>query len=252
MNRVRTIARAVTIALMGALVVAVTADGFAQSYAGLLGWAHEHGLSGWKADSFPFLSDAFVAVGELGLFLLALDGHRLTRKALAWVDLALPAGTAAVGWTVSLVFNVGRIQHGDLADRVTAAVPPVAAMVGLVILLRTLHRYVATPETNSWPVFTGPRVVFDPADEALMLRDATDPDDEADEDDAEPGEDLGPLVATARDHFADVIAMGATPSIRTLRRELRIGYPKAAAVAGVLDRSRPPINGHDPLVTADP
>jgi hypothetical protein len=150
----RTVARGATVVLMGAAVLIATGDGFAQSYAGLLGWAHEHRLHGWRADSFPLLVDLFVAIGEMGLFLLAIDGYKLTRRrALSWLDLALPAATATAGWGVSLAFNVGRIRGGTLADQVTAAVAPVAAMVGLLILLRTLHRYVNRPDTVSDTVF---------------------------------------------------------------------------------------------------
>lgn len=146
----RTAARGTTVVLMGAAVLIATGDGFAQSYAGLLGWAYEHRLSGWRANSFPLLVDLFVAIGEMGLFLLAIDGYKMARRrALSWLDLALPAATATAGWGVSLAFNVGRIRGGTFADQVTAAVAPIAAMVGLLILLRTLHRYVTRAEPVS-------------------------------------------------------------------------------------------------------
>ncbi len=143
MNRTTKIAHLVTVALMAVAVLVATGDGFAQSYAGLLKWAAEHHLHTWRADSFPLLVDLFILVGELGLFALALEGHRLTRSALSWTDLALPGGIAAAGWIVSLLFNVGAARH-EWADQVTAAVPPVAAMLGLLVLLRTLHRLVRT------------------------------------------------------------------------------------------------------------
>jgi cytochrome b561 len=130
-----------SIVLMGVLVSGATADGFAQSYAGLYHWALEHSLHGWKAQSFPLMVDLFIGVGELGLFALALEGHKLTRRFLSWADLALAGGIAAAGWGVSLAFNVGSVG-GHLSDRLTAAVPPVASMLGLVVLLRTLHRLV--------------------------------------------------------------------------------------------------------------
>ncbi|MFC6937758.1 hypothetical protein ACFQHO_50820 [Actinomadura yumaensis] len=38
---------------MATAVLTATAGGFAQSYAGLYHWALEHGLHGWKAESFP-------------------------------------------------------------------------------------------------------------------------------------------------------------------------------------------------------
>jgi hypothetical protein len=115
--KIRSTARAITITLMGIAVVVATGDGFAQSYAGLYGWAIEHGLSGWKADSFPLMVDLFIFVGELGLSLLAIDGHRLHKSALAWLDLLTPTAVAASGWGTSLVFNVGHVSQGSASKR---------------------------------------------------------------------------------------------------------------------------------------
>jgi hypothetical protein len=143
----RNAVRVVTVIVMIAIVAIATADGFAQSYSGLYEWAELHKLSGWKADSFPLLVDLFILVGELGLFLLALDGYRLRKRSLlSWTDLAFPAAVAAAGWGVSLWFNVNHIPNATTEDKVTAGVPPVAAMVGLFIMLRTVHRYMAQLE----------------------------------------------------------------------------------------------------------
>src|SRR4051812_34478495 len=101
-GRMQIVARYTAVAFMGTAVLVATGDGFAQSYAGLYGWAVEHGLHGWKSDSFPLLVDLFVAIGELGLFLLAIDGHRLRRSLLSWTDLLLPLLVAVAGWTASL------------------------------------------------------------------------------------------------------------------------------------------------------
>jgi hypothetical protein len=144
----RNIVRTVTVVTMGTAVIVATADGFAQSYAGLYNWGIDHRLTGWKADSFPLLIDLFVLVGELGLFLLAIDGHKVRKSWLSWVDLLIPASVAVAGWGVSLWFNIGHVRSIDgvpvsFDDKVTAGVPPVAAMIGLVVLLRTLHRYMA-------------------------------------------------------------------------------------------------------------
>jgi len=139
----RNAVRTGTVFIMTSVVMVATADGFAQSYSGLYDWAIQHKLSGWKAESFPLLVDLFILVGELGLFLLALDGHRLRRSFMAWVDILIPAAVASVGWLVSLWFNVNHIPFASGEDKVTAGVPPVTAMVGLLILLRTVHRYMA-------------------------------------------------------------------------------------------------------------
>jgi len=146
----RNAVRVATVIIMIAIVAIATADGFAQSYSGLYEWALLHKLSGWKADSFPLLVDLFILVGELGLFLLALDSYRLRKRSvLAWTDLLFPAAVAAAGWGVSLWFNVNHIPNATTEDKVTAGVPPVAAMVGLFIMLRTVHRYMAQLEDQN-------------------------------------------------------------------------------------------------------
>lgn len=47
--------------------------------------------------------------------------------------------------------------------------------------------------------------------------------------------DLAPVLATARDRFAEVLAIGALPSVRRIRKELRVGHPRAVAVRAVLE-----------------
>lgn len=147
----RNAVRIVTVLLMIGIVAIATADGFAQSYSGLYEWALLHKLEGWKAESFPLLVDLFILVGELGLFLLALDGYRLRKSFLAWTDIAFPAAVAAAGWGVSLWFNVNHIPNATTEDKVTAGVPPVAAMVGLFIMLRTVHRYMSQLDETKNP-----------------------------------------------------------------------------------------------------
>lgn len=233
----REIARYVAVALMGLGVMVATADGFAQSYSGLLGWAQEHGLRGWKADSFPLLIDTFVFVGELGLFLLALDGHRLRRSLLSWLDLLVPALVAASGWGASLVFNVGRVQVHDFATEATAAVPPLASTVGLVVLLRTLHRYVA--HESATPALVDP--------ETFVLE--QDQDDDALDDTTAAtlawfkGEKkpailpADPALSAARERFSAVLAAGGVPSKRAIKRELKVGHDNAVRIHAALGGS---------------
>lgn len=204
----RTSARVVTVALMGVAVIIATGDGFAQSWAGLYDWALEHGLTGWKAMSFPAMVDLFVAIGELGLFLLAIDGHRLRASLMSWLDLIVPAAVAASGWTASLVFNVGRVQVHDFATQATAAVPPLASMIGLVVLLRTLHRYVAAADEQP----AGVRPVTAPAELEVHL-------------------------SRAREVFGEQLDAGQVPSIRRLKAKLRVGQPRAREVHAYLTAS---------------
>lgn len=148
-QKARSITRWTAVAVMAAAVVTATADGFAQSYAGLYAWALEHGLHGWKAASFPLMVDLLIAVGELGLFLMAIDAYTLQRRQfLSWFDFLLPLMIAIAGWTASLIFNVGHVKEESFSYRATAAVPPIVSMLGLLVLLRTLHRYVSDRSPN--------------------------------------------------------------------------------------------------------
>lgn len=144
MRKFNTIVHWATVGLLAVAVLGATGVGFAQSWAGLYGWATEHRLHGWKAQSFPAMVDLFIAIGELGLFKLAIEGHRIRKALLPWLDLMLPLGVAVAGWVVSLAFNVGHVG-GSTYDQATAAVPPVASMLGLFVLLRTLHRIITRP-----------------------------------------------------------------------------------------------------------
>lgn len=149
-NKARVLTRWGAVGLMATAVLTATAGGFAQSYAGLYNWAKEHGLNGWKADSFPLLVDLFIIVGELGLFLLALDAFVLHRKRLmTWLDFLLPLFIAIAGWTASLIFNVGHVVNRQFSYQATAAVPPIVSMLGLFVLLRTMHRYVSSQDTDA-------------------------------------------------------------------------------------------------------
>lgn len=176
MNRTTTIAHRASVALMGVAVLVATADGFSQSYSGLYHWAKEKGLKGWKADSFPLLIDVFVLVGELGLFALALEGHRLTRKGLSWLDMALPFGLASAGWGVSLAFNIGAVD-GNWTKQVTAAVAPIASMLGLLVLLRTVHRLITRTEHDQAPaaVDVAETVTAEPVPDGYAKWDELDP-----------------------------------------------------------------------------
>lgn len=49
-----------------------------------------------------------------------------------------------------------------------------------------------------------------------------------------PDPELAPVVATARDRFAEVLAAGGLPSVRRIRKELRVGHPRAVAVREAL------------------
>jgi hypothetical protein len=147
LNHIRNSIRLVTLIIMFTAVVIATAVGFAHSYAGLYDWGLAHKLTGWKADTFPLLVDMFILVGELGLFLIALDGLKVRKSVTAWLDILIPSAVIATGWGASLWFNVNHLDGATTDDQITFAIPPIAAMVGLMILLRTVHRYAARLES---------------------------------------------------------------------------------------------------------
>ncbi|HEU5024633.1 MAG TPA: DUF2637 domain-containing protein [Spirillospora sp.] len=243
MNRTTTIAHRASVVLMGVGVMIATLDGFSQSYAGLHHWAKEKGLKEWKADSFPLLVDLFVLVGELGLFALALEGHRLTRKGLSWLDMALPFGLASAGWGVSLAFNVGAVD-GDWTKQVTAAVAPIASMLGLLVLLRTVHRLITRTEHDQAPaaVDVAETVTAEPVPDGYAKWDELEPGtwerwplpelpagDDHDDEPPVPGVPAD-VLARAREEFSEHLQRGKVPGIRPIRRILGCGQPRAQQV----------------------
>ena len=226
MSRFAKVTHGITVTLLAVVVLGVTAVGFAQSWAGLYAWAVEHGLTGWKAMSFPAMVDLFIAVGELSLFALTLEGHRLTRRALSWFDLLLPALVAVAGWVVSLAFNVGHV-HGGLEARVTAAVAPIASCVGLLLLLRTLHRFVT--RQGGTPVSEpGGEDVPEASEEAVQ--DHLDQGAvEGDRAGQEPVVDLRTAVRAAS---------AAGTSQRTISREFGISRSKVRKLLGVREEDQ--------------
>lgn len=150
LNHIRNSIRLITLVIMFVAVVIATAAGFAHSYAGLYDWGLAHKLTGWKADTFPLLVDMFILVGELGLFLIALDGLKVRKSITAWMDIMIPSAVIAAGWGASLWFNINHLDGATNDDQVTFAIPPIAAMIGLMILLRTVHRYAARLESATY------------------------------------------------------------------------------------------------------
>lgn len=126
-----------TVALwaIAVLIAAASAASFAESYRGLWLWARHHGFSGFWAAAFPAQVDVFIAVGELALFVALVLAWRKRSRVGAWcVTLA--------GLSVSVAGNVGHVAGSDMASRVTAGVPPVAATVALAVGLGVLKRLV--------------------------------------------------------------------------------------------------------------
>jgi hypothetical protein len=127
-----------------ALIVAVpTVTAFVESYNGLFQWAVGHLVRGMWARAWPLQVDAFIAAGELALFLSALYLWPRRVRLIAWT-------VSMTGLVVSIWCNAGHVgKDASGWDHLTAAVPPVAAMGGLVVALavtkRVTHMGVGAP-----------------------------------------------------------------------------------------------------------
>jgi hypothetical protein len=111
-------------------------------------WASHLGLRGIWAVAWPLQVDVFIAVGELALFVALADRWPPRSRLLAW-------SVTAAGLATTLAGNVGHIAGADLASRVTAAVPPLAAAAALTVGLGVLKRIVAaSPAAPEPPALT--------------------------------------------------------------------------------------------------
>jgi hypothetical protein len=127
--------RSAALITIAALVAAASLVSFAESYRGLYEWAREHGLHGVWAAAWPLQVDVFIAVGELALFVALVDGWKVSSRAGAWL-------VTLAGLGVSVAGNVGHVVSRVASDRVTAAIPPLAAAAALAVGLGVLKRVV--------------------------------------------------------------------------------------------------------------
>lgn len=134
-GRVLRTARSAALVAITLLVTASAAASFAESYRALYDWARGHSLAGVWALGFPLEVDVFIAVGELALFVALADGWARRSRTGAWL-------VTLAGLAVSVAGNVGHIASHHLANRATAAVPPLAAAAALAVGLGVLKRVV--------------------------------------------------------------------------------------------------------------
>lgn len=128
-------ARRLALAAIAVLVAAASLVSFAESYRALYEWASHHSLTGRWAIIWPLQVDVFIAVGELALFVALADAWSTRSRVAAWL-------VTLAGLAVSVAGNVGHIGSHALADRATAAVPPLAAAAALAVGLGVLKRVV--------------------------------------------------------------------------------------------------------------
>jgi hypothetical protein len=129
-------ARGLALAAIAVLVGAASVASFMESYRALYEWAREHGLSVRWSAVWPLQIDTFIGVGELALFIAIVDGWQRRSRVLPW---AVTLG----GLAVSVAGNVGHVGwQASVADKATAAVPPLAAAAALAVGLGVLKRVV--------------------------------------------------------------------------------------------------------------
>lgn len=137
------------------LVLGASLVSLAESYHGLRNWAMAHGVDpGWTANAWPLQVDTFIVAGELGLLLSAFYLWPKRVRVLCWT-------ITAVGLVVSVAANSFQ-ELGPSADwtfHLTAAVPPIAAMSGLLVILSITKQF-AAPERVAETTTEAARVVI--------------------------------------------------------------------------------------------
>lgn len=142
--------RTVALAVVSTLVTLGVIVSFAESYRALYWWAQAHAVHGVWATLWPIQVDAFVAVGELALFVALVDMWKPKHRSLPWL-------IVGAGLAVSVAGNVGHVQTHDVFTRLTAAVPPLTAYVMLAAALGLLKRVVANAPKPPVKAKPGPK-----------------------------------------------------------------------------------------------
>jgi hypothetical protein len=139
-GRVLRAARAAALGVVAGMIAMANGAAFAESYRGLFDWAHRQGMAGIWAALFPLQVDSFILVGELVLFIAALDQWRHRHRFTAWC-------AALTGLAVSVAGNIGHVTGHTIQARGTAAIPPMAAFaalgLGMALLKRVLEHQAA-------------------------------------------------------------------------------------------------------------
>ena len=146
--------RAALIAI-AVLVAAASLASFAESYRGLYDWVAPARADGHVGGDLAAAGGRVHRGGRAGLFVALVDA----------LGAPVPIGAWAVtlaGLAVSVAGNVGHVTGHSAADRLTAAVPPLAAAaalaVGLGVLKRVVehHHQAAVPAAYPARMRTGP------------------------------------------------------------------------------------------------
>lgn len=201
-DRIIRITTAAAVVVIGAIAAVV-------SFRHALEVVRVHGESGPTSYLAPLTVDGLVLVASM--VLLDCSRHGEPSPVLARGALGL-----GIGATVAVNVLHG-IAHGPIGA--TVAAWPAVCLVLVVELLMGMIRRSRRPPV----AVEGPQVSDIPTDAETQGN-------------ASVGPQPDPLVATARDRFAEVLSAGSVPSVRAIRRELRIGHPKAVRVKEELAR----------------
>ena len=223
-------------AAAAAVVVALGAIAAVISYRHAYTLAVQHGETGTTALLVPVTADGLLLVAGL----VMLDAARRGVPAPALARLAL-----ALGIVATIAANLAHgVAHG-VVGALVAAWPAVTLILTVEMLMGLIRGRQDVPhadaaslaeaeafEPEPWPDGPVGMEWWDVLPALATTREA-DPAPVATAV-AEP-DDLAELIATARDRFAEVLATGGLPSIRALRRELRVGHPRAVRVRAALE-----------------
>lgn len=206
---------------------------FVTAIAAVISYGHAHqlvtqyGETAATARALPLTVDGLVATCSL----VILHYTRRHRRAPwhAW-DLLVIAVCATVGANVA-----GGLDHGVVGAIVTGW-PALVAVGTFELLIRLLRDgspgpRIDTSATIAGPVLTPPQQTLDHVPEqpqpssAPLAADLTPP---------VPLLEPKPYVLAAIEHYADELAEGRIPSIRRIKRERRVGHPKASRIHAAL------------------
>src|SRR5690606_6175207 len=227
----------------GAALVVVTLGAIAAviSYRHAYTLAVQHGETGTTAALVPVTADGLLLVAGL----VMLDAARRGVPAPALARLAL-----ALGIVATIAANLAHgVAHG-VVGALVAAWPAVTLILTVELLMGMIRRAQAAPvsamadiepfdEPERW---SGGPVGMEWREALPAVESAPEVGETARESAPEvvataitETGDLAPVVATARERFAETLATGGLPSVRALRRELRIGHPRAVRVRAALE-----------------
>ncbi|GHE28723.1 hypothetical protein GCM10017673_34030 [Streptosporangium violaceochromogenes] len=236
------VATTAVVALLAAVAAVV-------SYRHILEVVREHGETGWVAYLVPLTVDGLLVAASLTLLEAARRRH--TRHWLSWV-------AVAVGISLTLGANVLHGWKHGVIGAIIAALPAVTLTISFELLMGLIRRG-AVPAAAPVEAVAVPVQVTD----STVTPDRESPEEDASADSADPGtadpdsapveqadvpalpapspartpvlapvaDELFPVAAT---RYADNLAAGQVPAISRIKKELKVGQPRAARIRAYL------------------